>query len=68
MLRDFPVTVCERAMRIATALFVASIALALTACGIKGPLRPATPTTPPATDVGPPAPAPPPAPPVPANQ
>ena len=66
MLRDFQVIVCVNAMRIARALYVASTALALTACGIKGPLRPATPPTPPATDVGPPAP--PPAPPAPANQ
>jgi len=67
MLREFPAVVRAGPHRIAALLVVASMAIAMTGCGIKGPLRPATPPPPPpATDIGPPAPAP--APPAPANQ
>lgn len=68
MLRDFAATVCARTVRVAAVLLVASMAIAATGCGIKGPLRLPAPPAPPAADVGPPAPQPQPAPPVPANQ
>lgn len=58
MLRDFAATVCVPPVCVAAALFVASVALAMTGCGIKGPLRLPPPPTPPVTDVGPPAPSP----------
>ena len=56
MLRDFAAAVRARRVRFAVALAVASIALAATGCGIKGPLRPATPPAPAATEMGPPLP------------
>jgi predicted small lipoprotein YifL len=59
MLRDFdtPIRASCRA-RIAFVLAIAWVAVATTGCGIKGPLRPATPppTTPSGTEMGPPQP------------
>jgi predicted small lipoprotein YifL len=58
MLRDFAASVCARPARIAAALIVASIVIAMSGCGIKGPLRLPPPPAPPATEMGPPAPSP----------
>jgi len=57
MLLEFAASVrAVRPVRIAGVLAVAWIVLAVAGCGIKGPLRPATPPAPVATDVGPPLP------------
>ena len=63
MLRDFAVPVRVRPVRIAACWPSCRSPLPRPGCGIKGPLRPATPppTAPSATDVGPPAPSPSPA-------
>ncbi len=59
MLRDFDVPIgASLRARIAVVVAVVSFAFAAAGCGIKGPLRPATPAVaiPSATDVGPPLP------------
>jgi predicted small lipoprotein YifL len=59
MLRDFAMPIrASRRARIAVVLALTWFAVAATGCGIKGPLRPATPppTTPSATEMGPPPP------------